>query len=106
LNLIDDVNANAPDDCYFSSVSFRMPPQMFSPVVANATAVVTLHKLGFLETVQLLLISCRCSCCVKGLQGSLMSAREREKRWIVAPHRCGGGKGLVEGWEVGRGRLL
>jgi len=22
--------------------------------------------------------------------GSLMAAREREKRWIVAPHRCGG----------------
>jgi hypothetical protein len=38
------------------------------------------HALGFLETVQLLLISCRCGCSVKGLQGSLIAAREREER--------------------------
>jgi hypothetical protein len=52
----------------------------------------------FLETVQLLLISCRCGCCVKGL----MAAREREEvDRCATPVRWS--KELVEEREVGEG---
>jgi hypothetical protein len=44
----------------------------------------------FLETTQLLLISCGCGCSVKGLPGCLIAARERPLRW--ARGRMGGGR--------------
>jgi hypothetical protein len=76
------------------NISTNIPPR-------HATFV-TLRKFDFLETVQLLLISCRCGCSVKGLQGSVMAAREREGvDRCAAPLRWG--EGLVEGREVGEG---